>query len=143
VLATVLDRGMSSLVTSRGAIVDEAAEIKDGRTRAETLPAKVWEVLTEPQSVSILEILIATRSVRGALNASDLSALAETWGTLSVLLGEGSAARRHRESAVAQRSRRDGHTNHEQRPMPVHDEHQAMANLIADRLSPHKRRPRM
>lgn len=124
----MLDRGMSSLVTSRGAIVDEAAENKDGRTRAETLTAKVWEVLIGPQSMSILEILIATRSVRGTLNASDLSALAETRGRLSELLSEGSAARHHRESAVAQRRRDDGH--------------QTMANPIADRPSPHKRRPR-
>jgi AcrR family transcriptional regulator len=140
-LAAVLDHGMRSLIDNLNAIIDEAAEIKDGHTRAETLTAKVWAVLTAPQSMSMLEILIATRSERGTLNASDLSTLAATWDRLSELLGEGPVPR----SAIANllSSSAVGMMVTQMTtsvPIPMDDEQQAVANVIADRLTPRRRR---
>jgi AcrR family transcriptional regulator len=140
-LAAVLDHGMTSLVDALEAIIARAGEIEDGRTRAETLTSEVWAVLTAPQSMSMLEILIATRSERGRLNAGDLSALEATWARVSELLGDGAAPRAaivNLLSASAVGMMVTQMTTNV--PLPMDDVQQAMASVIADRISPRQRR---
>src|ERR1700745_1153957 len=48
-LAAVIEEGMTNLVDTLEAIIDEAAEIKDGRARADMLTAEVWAALTTPE----------------------------------------------------------------------------------------------
>jgi len=143
-LAAVIDQGMTSLVGSLEAIVDEAAEIKDGRTRADSLTEQIWSVFTSPECMAVLEILIATRSVRGTLRSADLSHLEATLARLSELLGEGpspsaAVADLLWASAVGMMVAQMASTA----PIPVHRTQQAMAAVIADRFPKRpRRRPR-
>jgi AcrR family transcriptional regulator len=142
-LAAVIEEGMTNLVDTLEAIIDEAAAIKDGRARADMLTAEVWAALTTPECMALLEILIATRTDRGTLTASDLTALEATWARLSELLGEGAAPR----GAIANLlwSSAVGLMVTQMTssaPLPMNHEQQAMADLIAERLSPRRRRRR-
>ena len=141
-LAAVLDDGMTTLVDSLEALIDEAADIKDGRARAELLTAGVWSVMSTPRCMATLEILIATRSTRGTLQASDLSDLQATMGRLSRLLGVGDTPRMAIanllvSSAVGMMVTQltSGITSQRKH------ERKAIADLITDRLSSRRGRP--
>jgi AcrR family transcriptional regulator len=140
-LAAVIEYGITRLVDALDAIVDDAADIDDGRTRAEMLTSRIWSVLSTPECMATLEILINTRSKRGTLDANEVTGLQSALARLSGLLGEGAApplaiANLLWASAlgmmVAQMSN--------SAPVPTHDEQQAMADVITDRLSARRRR---
>jgi AcrR family transcriptional regulator len=142
-LAAVIDQGQTNLVDTVNAIIDKAADIKDGRARAEMLSSEMWSVFTTPESMALLEILIATRSTRGTQSAADLAGVGPALARLSELLGEGAATPAAVANLlwaapvgmmVAQMTSTE--------PLPTQDEQQAVAGLVSDRLSPRRRRPR-
>lgn len=142
-LAAVIDHGQANLVDELDAIIDEAADIKDGRARAEMLTSEIWSVFSTPECMALLEILIGTRTTRGTQSAADLAGLAPTLARLSELLGKGAAKPAAVANLlwagpvgmmVAQMTTSE--------PLPTHDEQQAMAGLVSDRLSTRRRRSR-
>jgi len=140
-LAAVIEQGLTALADRINAIVDAAADIKDGRTRAEMLTSEVWSVMSTPECMATLEILIATRSMRGALATEELAGIGSALARLSGLLGDGAAppaavANLLWASAVGMMVTQMTSSA----TVPTHDEQQAMANVIADRLSTRRRR---
>jgi AcrR family transcriptional regulator len=142
-LAAVIDRGITNLVQRLDAVADEAADIKDGRARAESLTSGIWEAFAAPECTATLEILIATRSKRGTLDSADLGGLEASLVRLSELVGDGATPRPAVAnllwaSAVGMMVAQMANTQ----PVPTHDEQEEMAEMVADRIAPRRRRPR-
>jgi TetR/AcrR family transcriptional regulator, regulator of cefoperazone and chloramphenicol sensitivity len=140
-LAAVIEQGLTNLADTLDAIVDEAADIKDGRARAEMLTSQVWSLMSTPECMATLEILIATRSMRGTLVTEELSGVQSALARLAGLLGDGAAtpaaiANLLWSSAVGMMVAQMANSA----PLPTHDEQQAIADVITDRLSTRRRR---
>jgi AcrR family transcriptional regulator len=140
-LVAVIDQGVTSLVEALNAIVDRAADIKDARARAEILTSEIWSLFATPEPMAILEILIATRFRRGTLDSADVAGLQAALVRLSELVGDGAAPRAAITnllwaSAVGMMVAQMANTQ----KVPTHDEQDAIADVIAERLSTRRRR---
>jgi AcrR family transcriptional regulator len=139
-LAAVIEQGITNLVDAFDVIVDEAADIKGARARAEMLTSGIWSVFARPECMATLEILIATRSKRGTLDSADVAGLQTALVRLSELVGDGAAPRAAVAnllwaSAVGMMVAQMANTQ----PVPTRDEQDAIAALITDRLSKRRR----
>ena len=92
-LAAVIDQGITNLVDTLDAIVNEAADIIDACARAEMVTSEIWSMLSTSDCMATLEIPIATRSKRGTLDSADLAGLEATLVRLSQQVGDGAASR--------------------------------------------------
>ncbi len=140
-LAATIELGLTNLGDTLNTIVDAAADIKDGRARAEMLTSEIWSVMSTPECMATLEILIATRAIRGTLATDEVAGLQSALARLSQLLGDGTAtpaaiANLLWASAVGMMVAQMTNGT----PVPTHEEQQAMADVIADRLPPRRRR---
>lgn len=74
-LAAVIDYAFATLVDSLNELADSAESVSDVRERAETLTAAAWNIFFSPTCMSAMEILIATRVMRGTLDTERLAGL--------------------------------------------------------------------
>jgi AcrR family transcriptional regulator len=140
-LAAVIDQGIANLVDRLDAVVEQAAGVKGAHARAELLTSGIWAAFAAPECTATLEILIATRSKRGTLDSADLGGLEGTLLRLSELVGGDSEPRPAIAnllwaSAVGMMVAQMANTQ----PVPTHDEQEALTDIVADLLSPRRRR---
>lgn len=138
-LTAVIDHAFATLTASLNELADTAAEVADPRERAEALTAAAWTVFTSPKCMTALEILIATRALRGTLAAERLAGLGAAIARISEAIGDSTP---HATAIanlvwsgpvgmmVAQMVMTD--------PLPTAPEQQAMAALIGDHLAAHQ-----
>ena len=74
-LTAVIDYGFDTLVESLNELADTAEGVTDARSRAETLSAAAWQIFSTPTAMGALEILIATRALRGTMDAKKFHGL--------------------------------------------------------------------
>ena len=134
-LSAVIDHAFTTLVASLHQLADTAAEVADPRERAEALTEAAWTVFFSPTCMTALEILIATRALRGTLDTERLAGLSKAIARIATAIGPTTS---HAEGIanlvwsgpvgmmVAQMVMTD--------PLPTAPEQQALAALIADHL---------
>jgi TetR/AcrR family transcriptional regulator, regulator of cefoperazone and chloramphenicol sensitivity len=74
-LTAVIEHAFATLTASLNHLADTAARVSDPRGRAESLTAAAWSVFFSPTCMTALEILIATRAMRGTLASDQISGL--------------------------------------------------------------------
>jgi TetR/AcrR family transcriptional regulator, regulator of cefoperazone and chloramphenicol sensitivity len=87
-LSAVIDDALTTLIASLQQLVKDAAEIDDPHQRADTLTAAAWGAFFSPTCMTALEILIATRAMRGTLDADKLSGLTAAIANIAEVVGD-------------------------------------------------------
>lgn len=87
-LTAVIEHAFAILTNSLNEIADSASDNADEHARADDLTAAAWSVLFTPTSMSALEILIATRAMRGTLEHGQLDGLNTAFQRIAGLLGD-------------------------------------------------------
>ena len=139
-LTAVIEHANATLTASLEQIADAAAQVSDPKEQADTLTAAAWDVFFSPTSMTALEILIATRAMKGTLTADQLAGILSAIGRI----GEVLSGSTHHSAAianllwsspvgmmVAQMVMSD--------PLPTMSEQKAMAALIGDHLDASQR----
>ena len=83
-LTAVLEHSAATLVAALNNLADTAEATTDIAERAESLTSAAWEIIYTPMSTTALEILIATRFMRGTF---DMGALEVVTDALSRIIG--------------------------------------------------------
>ncbi|MBB3600422.1 AcrR family transcriptional regulator [Mycolicibacterium sp. BK556] len=89
-LNAVIEHAFSTLTTSLNELADAAAEVRDPHTRAESLTKAAWGVFFTPTCMTAMEILIATRAMRGTLEPAQLTDVQAAIARISEAVGEAS-----------------------------------------------------
>lgn len=74
-LAAVIDHAITTLATSINDLADEVEGIEGTEDRMRALTDAAWKVFLNPASLTAMEILIATRSLRSKLDMEQLVSL--------------------------------------------------------------------
>ena len=74
-LSAVIDHAIAALVTATNELADEVEGIKDTDQRMTALANAAWKTFLNPASMTAMEILIATRSLRSTLAIEQLAEL--------------------------------------------------------------------
>ncbi|MGV0851859.1 TetR/AcrR family transcriptional regulator [Mycolicibacterium phlei] len=134
-LTAVIDHAINTLVTSINELVDEVEGIKDTEARMRTLTDAAWKVFLNPASLTAMEILIATRSLRSKLGLEQLVSLQPGLERIAALID----ARSPHAAALtdllwaAPLGLMVGQMVTEV-PLPTEPQRQAMAQLLIDHL---------
>lgn len=86
-LTAVIDHAISTLVTSVNDLADKVAGIKNIDDRMTALADAAWETFLNPASMTAMEILIATRSLRSTLDIEQLVDLQPGLERIAELIG--------------------------------------------------------
>lgn len=86
-LTAVIDHAIQVLVTSINDLADEVEGISDVEQRMRALADAAWRTFLNPASMSAMEILIATRSLRSALALEQLAELQPGLERIARLVG--------------------------------------------------------
>ncbi|HET6733510.1 TetR/AcrR family transcriptional regulator [Mycobacterium sp.] len=135
-LTAVIEYSFATLTESLNELADSAAHLSDLRERSEAVATAAWTLFFTPTSMTAMEILLATRALRGTLQTDELRGLesaltriADLFGTdtphafgIANLLWAGPVG-----MTMAQAVMTD--------ELPTQAEQNAMADLIADHLS--------
>ncbi|WP_442008893.1 TetR/AcrR family transcriptional regulator [Mycobacterium sp. 2YAF39] len=141
-LTAVIDHAVTTLIESINDLTERVGDIADDDERLKALVAAAWEAFHSPASMSAMEILIATRSLRDTLAVEQLIELQPGLARIAELIGGSSTD----SAAIADLlwaapiGLMVGQMVTNQ-PLPTEPQQQAMAKLIADHLraSPTKR----
>src|SRR5271168_5424310 len=87
-LTAVIDYGFDTLVESLNELADTAEGVTDARSRAETLSAAAWEMFSTPTAMGALEILIATRAMRGTMDTKKFAGLEDAMARIAGLIDD-------------------------------------------------------
>ena len=87
-LTAVIDYGFDALVESLNELADTAEGVTDARSRAETLSAAAWQVFSTPTAMGALEILIATRAMRGTMDGKKFHGLQTALARIASLIDD-------------------------------------------------------
>jgi AcrR family transcriptional regulator len=87
-LNAVIDNSFVTLTDSLNELADAAANVTDIHTRAEALTDAAWKLFFNPTCMTAMEILIATRVMRGTLDPVQLAGLQAALMRISALLGD-------------------------------------------------------
>lgn len=87
-LTAVIDYAFTTIIDSLNQLVDDAAEVSDPRERAESLTAAAWAAFFSPTCMTALEILIATRAMRGTLDTDKLAGLGTAIARIAEMIGD-------------------------------------------------------
>lgn len=85
-LTAVIDYGFETLVESLNKLADTAQDVTDLRSRAEMLSASAWEMFSTPTAMGALEILIATRAMRGTMDTKKFAGLEDAMARIAGLI---------------------------------------------------------
>jgi AcrR family transcriptional regulator len=91
-LIAVVDKGFAELLDSLDGLAPPAVRDGSVRARTEFVINAVWNAFSSPTSMAALEILIATRSLRGTVANTHLADLMTSLSNLGRHLGEGLSA---------------------------------------------------
>jgi len=91
-LMAVVDKGFGELLDSLDGLPPPAVRQGSVRARTEFVINAVWNAFSSPTSMAALEILIATRSLRGTVANTHLADLMTSLSNLGRHLGEGLSA---------------------------------------------------
>ncbi len=86
-LTAVIDHAISTLVTSVNDLADKVAGIKNIDDRMTALADAAWATFLNPASMTAMEILIATRSLRSTLDIEQLIDLQPGLERIAELIG--------------------------------------------------------
>ncbi|OBF13739.1 TetR/AcrR family transcriptional regulator [Mycobacterium sp. ACS4331] len=86
-LTAVIDHAVTTLVASINELADEVEGIKDTEERMRALTDAAWRVFLNPASLTAMEILIATRSLRSTLGMEQLASLQPGLERIASLIG--------------------------------------------------------
>jgi TetR/AcrR family transcriptional regulator, regulator of cefoperazone and chloramphenicol sensitivity len=140
-LSAVIEHASTTLTASLSQIADTAAEVSDPQQRAESLTAAAWAVFFSPTCMTALEILIATRAMRGTLAPDQLAGVVAAIARIADAVGDSTP---HATAVanllwsspvgmmVAQMVMSD--------PLPTAPEQHALAALIGEHLEAGQRR---
>lgn len=87
-LSAVIDYGLDTLVTALNELAAEAEALTNTEDIALSLTLAAWRALCTPISMTALEILIATRFMRGNLDMSQLAGLQTALDRISAIIGD-------------------------------------------------------
>ena len=87
-LAAVIEHAFATLLSNLEDLADAAEQVSDVRQRAESLTSTAWQVLFTPTSMTAMEILIATRCMRGALDENQLAGVQSALTRIAHLIGD-------------------------------------------------------
>lgn len=134
-LTAVIDHAVTTLIRSINELTERVGGISDDDERVKALVAAAWEAFHSPASMSAMEILIATRSLRDTLAVEQLIELQPGLARIAGLIGGSSAD----PAAIADLlwaapiGLMVGQMVTNQ-PLPTEPQQHAMAQLIADHL---------
>jgi TetR/AcrR family transcriptional regulator, regulator of cefoperazone and chloramphenicol sensitivity len=135
-LTAVIEHAFATLTASLNKLADTAAGISNPRERAESLTAAAWSVFFSPTCMTALEIMIATRAMRGTLASDQIAGLVAAVTRIAESVGDTTP---HSTAIanllwaspigmmVAQMVTTD--------PLPTAPEQQALAELIGEHLN--------
>lgn len=86
-LTAVIDHAIAALVTATNELADEVEGIKDPDQRMTALADAAWKTFLNPASMTAMEILIATRSLRSTLAVEQLADLQPGLERIAKLVG--------------------------------------------------------
>lgn len=86
-LTAVVDHAVTSLVTAVNELADEVDGITDTEARMTALADAAWRTFLNPASMTAMEILIATRSLRSTLGVEQLAKLQPGLHRIAGLIG--------------------------------------------------------
>ncbi|MCV7355905.1 TetR/AcrR family transcriptional regulator [Mycolicibacterium fluoranthenivorans] len=140
-LTAVIDHAISTLVTSVNDLADKVAGIKNIDDRMTALADAAWATFLNPASMTAMEILIATRSLRSTLDIEQLIDLQPGLERIAELIGAPSPhARAIADLLWAAPVGLMVGQMVTTVPLPTEPQRQAMAQLMADHL--HRSRTR-
>lgn len=87
-LTAVIEHANSTLTASLNQIADNAMDVADPGERAKSLSAAAWEIFFSPTCMTALEILIATRAMRGTLDADQIAGVLAAIDRISHAIGD-------------------------------------------------------
>ena len=134
-LTAVVDHAITSLVSSVNDLADEVEGIAETDERMIALADAAWKTFLNPASMTAMEILIATRSLRSTLGIEQLAKLQPGLQRIAQLIG----ARSPHASAIADLlwaapvGLMVGQMVTEV-PLPTEPQRQAMAKMMSDHL---------
>jgi TetR/AcrR family transcriptional regulator, regulator of cefoperazone and chloramphenicol sensitivity len=134
-LTAVIDDAFTTLIDSLNSLADQSADVIDMRARAASLTAAAWEIFFSPTCMTAMEILLATRNMRGTLDAEQLADVQQALLRIAALI-EGptphavGVANLLWASPVGMMMAQSVMTD----ALPTELEQRAMADLIADHL---------
>lgn len=134
-LNAVIDQAFATLIDSLNSVADQAADVTDMRERIASLTKAAWEIFFGPTCMTAMEILLATRTMRGTLDADQLAGLEQAFTRIGELI-EGPTphttgiANLLWASPVGMMMAQSVMTD----ALPTELEQRAMADLIADHL---------
>jgi len=135
-LTAVIEHAFATLTASLNKLAGTAAGISNPRERAESLTAAAWSVFFSPTCMTALEIMIATRAMRGTLASDQIAGLVTAITRIAESVGDTTP---HSTAIanllwaspigmmVAQMVTTD--------PLPTAREQQALAELIGEHLN--------
>ena len=139
-LTAVVDHAIVSLVTSINDLAEEVEGIVDTEKRMTALADAAWKTFLNPASMTAMEILIATRSLRSTLALEQLANLQPGLDRIAQLVGAPSP----HATAIADLlwaapvGLMVGQMVTDV-PLPTEPQRQAMAQLMTDHLFVHRR----
>lgn len=141
-LTAVIDHALVTLAESMNELAEAVGGIVDTDERMHALAEAAWTVFFNPASMTAMEILIATRAMRGMLSMEQLADLQPGLARIAEVFGDDSAA----SAAIANLlwaapvGLMVGQLVTSQ-PLPTEPEQQAMAQLLADHLRCRSNKP--
>jgi TetR/AcrR family transcriptional regulator, regulator of cefoperazone and chloramphenicol sensitivity len=134
-LTAVIEHAITTLAESIDELADKVSGITDPDARMAELAAAAWEAFLNPASMTAMEILIATRSLRATLDVEQLTDLQPGLNRIAELIGDSSP----HSTAIADLlwaapvGLMVGQMVTSQ-PLPTEPQRHAMAQLMADHL---------
>lgn len=134
-LNAVIDHAISTLTSAVDELADKVEGIDGFEERMKTLADAAWKVFLDPASMTAMEILIATRSLRSSLGVEQLAELQPGLGRIASLIGAPSPHARAIADLLwaAPIGLMVGQMVTEA-PLPTEPQRQAMAQLLIDHL---------
>ncbi|MGV0791245.1 TetR/AcrR family transcriptional regulator [Mycolicibacterium sp. XJ1819] len=86
-LTAVIDYAITALVTSVNDLADKVQGVEDPEDRMRALADAAWRVFLNPASLTAMEVLIATRSLRSRLGMEQLVRLQPGLERIAALIG--------------------------------------------------------
>ena len=85
-LTAVIDYAFATLIGSLTSLADQSADVTDIRDRTASLTTAAWGIFFSPTCMTAMEILIATRNMRGTLDAEQLADLQQALTRIAKLI---------------------------------------------------------
>ena len=87
-LNAVIESSFVTLTDSLNGLADAAESVADIHTRAESLTDAAWKLFFNPTCMTAMEILIATRVMRGTLDPAQLAGLEAAFSRIAALFAD-------------------------------------------------------